>query len=70
MKFILEYAGYGHGNLALPKGIVLTNQERMEMCKIIAVVSLLTTKVVDTREAIVMWISNIINLIFQQESLL
>lgn len=36
MKFILEYAGYGHDNLSLPKGIVLTNQERMEMCKIIA----------------------------------
>jgi hypothetical protein len=41
MKFILEYAGHirhsaGHDNLALPKGIVLTNNERMEMCKIIA----------------------------------
>lgn len=35
MKFILEYAGYGNDSLALPKNIILTNKERMEMCKII-----------------------------------
>ena len=36
MKFILEYAGYANNSLSLPKGIVLTNSERMEMCRIIA----------------------------------